>query len=156
MATVHLARDLKHDRLVAIKVLHPELAAPFGSERLLREIQITAKLSHPHILPLYDSGEAGGLLYYVMPFAPGETLADRITREKQLAIKDAVQIARDVAEAVAYAHSHGLVHRDIKPSNIMLSGGHASVADFGIATAVSQAGGEKLTQTGTTRRRASG
>jgi eukaryotic-like serine/threonine-protein kinase len=150
MATVYLARDLKHDRLVAIKVLHPDLAASLGTERFLREIQITAKLSHPHILPLYDSGEAGGFLYYVMPFVEGESLADRIAREQQLSIKEAVQLTREVAEALGYAHAYGLVHRDIKPQNIMLSGGHAIVADFGIATAVSQAGGEKLTRTGTT------
>lgn len=150
MATVYLARDLKHDRLVAVKVLNPDLAASLGAERFLREIQVTAKLSHPHILPLYDSGEAGGCVYYVMPFLEGESLADKIAREKQLSIKEAVQIAREVAEALAQAHSYGLVHRDIKPQNILMSGGHAIVADFGIATAVSQAGGEKLTQTGTT------
>jgi serine/threonine-protein kinase len=150
MATVYLARDLKHDRLVAVKVLNPELAASLGAERFLREVQVTAKLSHPHILPLYDSGEAGGFLYYVMPFVQGESLADLIAREKQLSIKDAVQIAREVAEALAQAHSLGLVHRDIKPHNVMMAGGHAIVADFGIASAVSQAGGEKLTQTGTT------
>lgn len=148
MATVYLARDLKHDRLVAVKVLDPDLAASIGADRFLREIQVTAKLSHPHILPLYDSGEADGFLYYVMPFVQGESLADRIAREKQLSIKDAVQITREVAEALAQAHSHGLVHRDIKPGNILMSGGHAIVADFGIATAVSQAGGEKLTKTG--------
>jgi len=150
MARVYLARDVKHDRPVAVKVLNPELAASLGAERFLREIQVTAKLNHPHILPLYDSGEAGGFLYYVMPFVEGESLADQIARDKQLSIKEAVQIAREVAEALAQAHSYGLVHRDIKPQNILMSGGHAIVADFGIATAVSQAGGEKLTQTGTT------
>ncbi|UCF39643.1 MAG: serine/threonine protein kinase, partial [Gemmatimonadota bacterium] len=149
MATVYLARDLKHDRLVAIKVLQPDLAASLGVERFLREIQVTAKLSHPHILPLYDSGEAGGFLYYVMPYVEGETLADLIAREQQLPIPDAVRITREVAEALGHAHAYGLVHRDIKPANIMLSGGHAVVADFGIALAISQAGGEKLTQTGT-------
>jgi TolB-like protein len=148
MATVYLARDLKHDRLVALKVLHPDLAASLGAERFLREIRVTAKLSHPHILPLYDSGDADGLLYYVMPFVEGESLASKLEREKQLSIKETVQIVREVAEALAHAHSYGLVHRDIKPDNIMMSGGHAIVADFGIATAVSQAGGEKLTQTG--------
>ena len=148
MATVYLARDVKHDRLVAIKVLHPDLAASLGAERFLREIRVTAKLSHPHILPLYDSGEADGLLYYVMPFVEGESLGSKLEREKQLSIKETVQITREVAEALAHAHSYGLVHRDIKPDNIMMSGGHAIVADFGIATAVSEAGGEKLTQTG--------
>jgi len=148
MATVYLARDLKHDRLVAIKVLLPDLAASLGAERFLREIRVTAKLSHPHILPLYDSGDADGLLYYVMPFVEGESLASKLLREKQLSIKETVQITREIAEALAHAHSYGLVHRDIKPDNIMMSGGHAIVADFGIATAVSEAGGEKLTKTG--------
>ncbi len=148
MATVYLARDLKHDRLVAIKVLRPELAASIGADRFLREIQVTARLSHPHILPLYDSGEAEGFLYYVMPYVEGETLADLLEREKQLSITQSVQIAREVAEGLSLAHSYGLVHRDIKPSNIMLSGGHAVLADFGIARAISEAGGEKLTQTG--------
>src|SRR3990172_225483 len=148
MAIVFLARDLKHDRLVAGQVLDPDLAASIGGEPFLREIQVTAKLSHPNILPLYDSGEAGGFLYYVMPFVQGESLAALIAREKQLSLKDAVQIAREVAEALAHAHSYGLVHRDIKPDTIMMSGGHAIVADFGIATAVSHAGAEKLTQTG--------
>ncbi len=149
MATVYLARDVKHDRLVAVKVLHPDLAASLGHERFLREIQVTAKLSHPHILPLYDSGQADGFLYYVMPFVEGESLADMIAREQQLPIPDAVRITREVAEALGHAHAYGLVHRDIKPANIMLSGGHAVVADFGIALAVTEAGGEKLTQTGT-------
>ncbi len=149
MATVYLARDLKHDRLVAVKVLHPDLAASLGHERFLREIQVTAKLSHPHILPLYDSGQAEGFLYYVMPFVEGESLADMMAREQQLPIPDAVRITREVAEALSHAHAYGLVHRDIKPANIMLSGGHAVVADFGIALAVTEAGGEKLTQTGT-------
>ncbi len=148
MATVYLAQDLKHERLVAVKVLHPDLAASLGAERFLREIRITARLSHPHILPLYDSGSAGGFLYYVMPFVQGESLADLLAREKQLSIRDAVQIVREVAEALGHAHSHGLVHRDIKPQNVMMSGGHAIVADFGIARAVSEAGGDKLTQTG--------
>jgi serine/threonine-protein kinase len=148
MATVYLATDVKHDRSVAIKVLHPDLAASLGADRFLREIQVTAKLSHPHILPLYDSGEADGFLYYVMPLVEGESLADRLDREKQLPILEAVRIAREAAEALAHAHSYGLVHRDIKPGNILLSGGHAVVADFGIARAVTEAGGARITQTG--------
>lgn len=148
MAMVYLARDIKHDRLVAVKVFRPELAASIGAERFLREIQVTAKLSHPHILPLYDSGEADGFLYYIMPYVEGESLSDLLAREKQLPIHDAIRIAREVAEALGQAHSYGLVHRDVKPQNILLSGGHAVVADFGIARAVSVAGGEKLTQTG--------
>ena len=148
MATVYLARDLKHDRLVAVKVLHPDLAASLGAERFLREIQITARLSHPHILPLFDSGAARGFLYYVMPYVEGETLADYMLRERQLPIAEAVKVAIEVAEALGHAHSYGLVHRDIKPSNIMMTGGHAVVADFGIARAVEEAGTEKLTQTG--------
>jgi len=148
MATVYLARDLKHGRPVALKVLHPELAASLGSERFLREIQIAARLQHPHILPLYDSGQAGELLYYVMPFVEGESLRDRLTREKQLPIEDAVKLGRDIAVALDYAHRHGVVHRDIKPENVMLHEGEAIVTDFGIAKAVSAAGGESLTQTG--------
>ena len=148
MATVYLAQDLKHGRPVALKVLHPELAASLGSERFLREIQIAARLQHPHILPLYDSGEANTLLYYVMPFVEGESLRDRLTREKQLSIEDAVKVGRDVAAALDYAHRHGVVHRDIKPENVMLHEGEAIVTDFGIAKAVSAAGGESLTQTG--------
>ncbi|MEP7175033.1 MAG: serine/threonine-protein kinase, partial [Gemmatimonadales bacterium] len=148
MATVFLARDLKHDRKVAIKVLRPELAASLGADRFLREIRVAANLQHPNILGLYDSGETEGLLFYVMPFVEGESLRDRLTREQQLPIHDALQITREAAEALEYAHSRGIVHRDIKPENILLLGGHALVADFGIARAVSQAGGEKLTQTG--------
>ena len=148
MATVYLAHDLKHDREVAIKVVHQELAAALGAERFLAEIKTTARLQHPHILPLLDSGEAGGLLYYVMPFVAGESLRDRLTREKQLPIEDAVRVAREVADALGYAHSHGIVHRDIKPENILLQGSHAAVADFGIALAVQSAGGTRLTQTG--------
>ena len=148
MAFVYLAHDVKHERQVAIKVLKPELAASLGGERFLREIRITAKLQHPNILPLYDSGEAAGLLYYVMPFVVGESLSDQIAREKQLSIQDAVQITREVAEALGYAHSFGLIHRDIKPDNVMMSNGHAIVADFGIARAMSEAGADKLTQTG--------
>src|SRR5438045_4176500 len=150
MATVFLADDLKHHRSVAIKVLHSELAAALGAERFLREIEIAARLQHPHILPLYDSGAAAGLLYYVMPYVEGESLRDRLAREKQLSQEDTLRIATEVASALAYAHSHGIVHRDIKPENIMLSGGTAVVADFGIARAVSVAGdGGHLTQTGT-------
>jgi serine/threonine-protein kinase len=148
MAYVYRGRDAKHDRAVAIKVLKPQLAASLGGDRFLREIRITAKLQHPNILPLYDSGEADGLLYYVMPYVAGESLSALITREKQLPVHDAVQIAREVAEALAYAHSHGLIHRDIKPENVMMSNGHAIVADFGIARAMTEAGGDKLTQTG--------
>jgi eukaryotic-like serine/threonine-protein kinase len=148
MATVFLARDLKHDRQVAIKVLRPELSASLGADRFLREIRVAANLQHPNILGLYDSGETDGLLFYVMPFVEGESLRDRLIREQQLPIPDALQITREAAEALQYAHSRGIVHRDIKPENILLLGGHALVADFGIARAVSQAGGEKLTQTG--------
>src|SRR5947209_10686330 len=150
MATVFLAEDLKHHRSVAIKVLHAELTAALGPERFLREIEIAARLQHPHILPLYDSGAAAGLLYYIMPYVEGESLRDRLAREKQLPQDDALRIATEVAGALAYAHSHGVVHRDIKPENIMLSGGTAVVADFGIAHAVTAAGdAQHLTQTGT-------
>jgi len=148
MAIVYLARDLKHDRSVALKVMRPELAASLGGERFLREISIAAKLSHPHILPLYDSGDADGLLYYVMPFVEGESLRDLLDREQQLPLEDAVRITREVADALGQAHSYGIIHRDIKPENIMLTGGHAVVADFGIARAFSAAGGDSLTQTG--------
>jgi len=147
-ATVYLAQDLKHGRSVAIKVLRPELAAALGAERFLREIEIAARLTHPHILPLHDSGEAGGFLYYVMPFVEGESLRDRLQREPQLPIDEAVKIAREVATALSYAHSQGVVHRDIKPENILLSGGEAVVADFGIARAIVAAGAEQLTDTG--------
>ncbi len=148
MATVYLAEDLKHHRQVAIKVLVPEVAAAVGSERFLREIDISARLDHPHILPLYDSGAAGGFLFYVMPFVEGGTLRDRLVAEKQLPLDDALRIAREVADALSYAHGHDVVHRDIKPENILLAGDHARVADFGIARAISAAGGERLTQTG--------
>ncbi len=150
MATVFLAEDLKHRRPVAIKVLHPELAAAVGADRFLREIEIAARLQHPHILPLYDSGTAAGFLYYVMPYVEGESLRDRLEREKQLSLEDTLRIGGEVAGALAYAHSHGVVHRDVKPENVMLSGGTAVVADFGIARAVTAAGEEhQLTQTGT-------
>jgi serine/threonine protein kinase len=148
MATVFLARDLKHQRPVAVKVLNPEVAAVLGPERFLHEIEVAAGLDHPHILPLFDSGEADGLLYYVMPFVEGGTLRDRLNREKQLPVDDALQLAREVADALSYAHGQNVIHRDIKPENIMLAGGHARVADFGIARALSAAGGERLTQTG--------
>jgi serine/threonine protein kinase len=137
MATVYQARDLKHDRDVALKVLSSELPAPSGAERFLREIAFTARLDHPHILPLLDSGESDGLLYYVMPLVEGESLRDRLKREKQLSIDDALQITREIASALSHAHGHGVLHRDIKPENIMLSGGHARVADFGIGRALS-------------------
>jgi serine/threonine-protein kinase len=150
MALVYLATDLRHDREVALKTLRPELAASVGADRFLQEIRLTAKLSHPHVLPVYDSGEADGILYYVMPFVDGESLGERLNREKQLPIEEAVKITREVAEALGHAHNRGLVHRDIKPGNILLSEGHALVADFGISRAVSAAGGERLTQTGMT------
>ena len=148
MATVYLADDLKHERKVALKVLKPELAAVVGAERFLAEIKTTANLQHPHILPLHDSGEADGFLYYVMPYIEGETLRDRLERERQLPVDEAVRIASDVAEALHSAHKHGVIHRDIKPANILLSEGRPLVADFGIALAVSAAGGGRLTETG--------
>jgi serine/threonine protein kinase/tetratricopeptide (TPR) repeat protein len=148
MATVYLAQDLKHERQVAVKVLRPELAAALGSERFLREIQIAANLNHPHIVPLHDSGESDGSLYYVMPYVEGETLRDRIEVEGQLPLEDALQIAREIASALSYAHSHDVIHRDIKPENVLLSAGEAVVADFGIARAITEAGGEHLTETG--------
>src|SRR2546430_16538174 len=145
MATVYLAQDLKHGRPVAIKVLRPELAAALGAERFLREIEIAARLTHPHILPLHDSGEANGFLYYVMPYLEGESLRDRLNREPQLPVEEAVRIAREVASALSYAHSHDVVHRDIKPENILLSGGEAVVAGFGIARPIVAAGLGELT-----------
>src|SRR5437016_12017451 len=148
MATVYLAQDLKHHRKVAIKVLKPELAAALGPERFLPEIEIAAGLTHPHILPLYDSGEATGLLYYVMPYVEGVTLRNRLDGARQLPLAEAVQITREVADALSYAHSHDVVHRDIKPENILFEAGHAVVTDFGIARAITAAGGEKLTGTG--------
>ena len=148
MATVYLAQDLRHDRAVALKVLKPELAHALGPERFLREIQVTAQLDHPHILPLLDSGDAGGFLYYVMPYVQGETLRTRLMREKQLPLDDALQIAAEVADALNYAHGQGIVHRDIKPENLLLAGRHVRVADFGIARAVTAAGGDSLTATG--------
>jgi serine/threonine-protein kinase len=148
MATVYLADDLKHRRKVAVKVLHPELAAVLGAERFLREIEIAARLTHPHILPLHDSGEASGFLYYVMPYVEGESLRDLLQRETQLPLEDVVRFVCEVADGLSYAHSLGVVHRDIKPENVLLSGDHALVADFGIARAVTEAGGSRLTETG--------
>jgi serine/threonine protein kinase/tetratricopeptide (TPR) repeat protein len=149
MATVFLAQDLRHHRPVALKVLHPELSLSLGSERFLREIQIAARLQHPHIVPLYDSGAAGDLLYYVMPFVEGESLRQRLERTPQLPLEEAVQLARAVASALDYAHRQQIVHRDIKPENVMLHDGEAVVTDFGIAKAVSAAVSGNLTQTGT-------
>jgi serine/threonine-protein kinase len=148
MAGVYRAHDLKHDRPVAVKVMLPQLAATLGAQRFLREIRIAAKLHHPHILALYDSGEADGFLYHVMPYVEGESLRARLRRDRQLPIDDALQIAREIAEALGYAHEAGVVHRDIKPENILLSRDHALVADFGIAKAVSSAGSSALTSTG--------
>jgi len=148
MATVYLARDLKHDRDVALKVLRPELAEVVGKDRFLAEIRTTANLRHPHILPLFDSGEADGLLFYVMPLAEGETLRTRLDRDRQLPIAEALRITAEVADALAYAHARGVIHRDIKPDNILLEAGHAVVADFGIARAISAGGGDRLTLTG--------
>ena len=148
MATVYLAEDLKHERKVALKVLKPELAAVLGAERFVQEIKTTAALQHPHILPLFDSGTADGFLYYVMPFIEGETLRDKLNRETQLGVDEAVRIAREVADALDYAHRHGVIHRDIKPENILLHDGRPMVADFGIALAVSAAAGGRMTETG--------
>jgi len=148
MATVYLAQDLRHDRQVAIKVLRPELAAVLGADRFVQEIKTTAALQHPHILPLFDSGQAGGFLYYVMPYVEGETLRSKLDREKQLGIEEAVKITTEVADALDYAHRHGVIHRDIKPENILLHDGRPMVADFGIALAVSAAAGGRMTETG--------
>src|SRR5574342_981736 len=149
MATVYLAEDLKHKRKVALKVLKPELAAVLGADRFVQEITTTASLQHPHILPLFDSGSADGFLYYVMPFIEGETLRDKLTRETQLGVDEAVRIAREVADALDYAHRNGVIHRDIKPENILLHDGRALVADFGIALAASRTdGGTRMTETG--------
>jgi serine/threonine-protein kinase len=148
MATVYLAHDLRHDRNVALKVLKPDLGAVLGVERFLSEIKVTANLQHPHLLPLFDSGEAEGLLYYVMPFVEGESLRARLDREKQLPIDEAIRMAIAIAEALAYAHAHGVIHRDLKPENILIQSGQPVIADFGIALAVSNAGGNRITQTG--------
>ena len=148
MATVYLARDIKHDRQVALKVLDPELGAVLGSERFLAEIKVTANLQHPNLLPLFDSGEAGGLLFYVMPFVEGESLRAKLDREKQLPVDEAIRISVAIASALDYAHKHGVIHRDLKPENILMQSGQPVVADFGIALAVSNAGGNRITQTG--------
>src|SRR6185503_6452682 len=149
MATVYLAQDLRHQRVVALKVLHPALAQALGPERFLREIQIAARLQHAHILPLFDSGTADGQPYYVMPYVEGESLRARLTRERQLELPEALRLAREVAAALGHAHAQGIVHRDIKPENILLTReGSVLVADFGIARAAASAGGERLTETG--------
>jgi serine/threonine-protein kinase len=148
MATVYRAEDLRHGRSVAIKILDPELAESLGAERFLREIEVTAGLTHPNILPLLDSGEAAGLLFYVMPLVEGESLADRLEREPQLPLDEAAAITKQVAAGLHHAHERGVVHRDIKPANILLSEGQAVVADFGIAKAVTEAGGQELTRSG--------
>jgi eukaryotic-like serine/threonine-protein kinase len=148
MATVFLAEDLKHHRAVAIKILRPEVAVAVGGARFLREIEISAQLTHPNLLPLHDSGEVGGFLFYVMPYVEGETLRDRLKRERQLPLDDAIAIACDVAEGLQYAHDHGIVHRDVKPENILLQSGRAIVADFGIARAVTASAKESLTSSG--------
>src|SRR2546427_1561534 len=148
MATVYLARDLKHDRLVAVKVLRPELAAVLGAERFLREIRLTAQLQHPHILTLIDSGEADGFLYYVMPYVEGESLRQLLEREAQLPLDEAMRITRVIASALDFAHARGIIHRDIKPENVMLHQGEPMVADFGIALAVSAAGQGRPAGTG--------
>ena len=149
MATVYLARDLRHERQVALKVLRAELAASLGPERFLREIKLAAQLQHPHILPLHDSGEAAGFLYYVMPYVEGESLRARLARYGELPVHDAVKLLIEVTDALAYAHERGVVHRDIKPDNVLLSGRHALVTDFGVAKAVSEATGrQQLTTAG--------
>ena len=147
MATVYLAEDLKHRRKVALKVLRPELAATLGPDRFFREIEVAARLQHPHILPLHDSGEAQGFLYYVMPFVEGQNLRGRLTRQGELPIHEAVKLLAEVADALAYAHAQGVVHRDIKPDNVLLSGRHALVTDFGVAKAVSEATGRQALTT---------
>jgi serine/threonine protein kinase len=148
MATVYLADDLKHGRKVALKVLKPELAAVVGAERFLAEIRTTAKLKHTHALPLFDSGEADAFLFYVMPYVEGESLCERLDRERQLPVDEAVRIATNVAEALDYAHRRGVIHRDVKPANILLQDGKPMVSDFGIALALGTAGAGRLTETG--------
>ncbi len=144
MATVYLADDIKHERKVALKVLKPELAAVVGAERFLAEIKTTANLTHPHILPLFDSGEADGFVFYVMPYVEGESLRDKLNRDHQLPVDDAVRIATNVAESLDYAHGRGVIHRDIKPANILIQAGRPVIADFGIALAVSAGGAARL------------
>src|SRR3989441_6524317 len=148
MGVVFLATDVKHDRKVALKVLRPELSQSIGADRFLREIRITAQLNHPNILTLIDSGHAAEFMYYVLPYVDGESLRDRLTREKELPVDEALRITRETADALAYAHEAGVVHRDIKPENILFEAGHAVVADFGIAQAGSEAGGGRLTESG--------
>src|SRR4051812_48758218 len=148
MATVYLAQDIKHKRNVALKVLKPELGAVLGVERFLSEIQVTANLQHPNLLPLFDSGESEGLLFYVMPYVDGESLRARLDREKQFSVDEAVRLAVAIAGALEYAHQNGVIHRDMKPENILLQAGQPVIADFGIALAVSNAGGARVTQTG--------
>ncbi len=148
MATVYLAHDTRHHRQVAIKVLHAELRASLGAERFLSEIRITANLQHPHIVPVFDSGDADGLLYFVMPRIEGETLRARLDRTGPLPVAEAVRYVREVADALSYAHGHGVLHRDLKPENVLLSGGHALLADFGIAASSGVAPAQRLTQTG--------
>jgi eukaryotic-like serine/threonine-protein kinase len=150
MATVYLGRDLKHDRLVALKVLHQKIAVALGPERFLLEIQTAARLDHPHLLPVFDSGESAGFLWYTMPYVEGESLRERIRREGQLPLDEATRLVREVADALDCAHQHGVVHRDIKPENILLAGGHARLADFGVASAIQAAGADRLTETGLT------
>jgi serine/threonine-protein kinase len=152
MATVYLAQDLRHERPVALKVLERELAVSLGAERFLREIRIAARLGHPHILPLLDSGEAGDLLYYSMPYVAGESLRQRLARERQLPVEDALRVTSEVADALEYAHRQGVIHRDVKPENILLEDGHAVLADLGIARAVARAVGDTLTSTGLSTR----
>ena len=147
MATVYLAHDSRHNRKIAVKAFKPELAQSLGTERFLRDIQLTAQLQHPHIVALIDSGDADGLLYYLMPYVEGETLRDRLRRTGPCSIDDTVRLAREVADALGYAHRKGVIHRDIKPENILLADGHAIVADFGIARALDTAA-KQLTQTG--------
>nr|MDQ3082877.1 serine/threonine protein kinase [Gemmatimonadota bacterium] len=148
MATVYLAEDFRHGRDVAVKVLHPDLASALGTDRFLREIRLAARLNHPHILPLFDSGEADGFLFYVMPFVEGESLREKLNRDGRLPLDDALAIARAVAAALDYAHRNKIVHRDIKPENIMINEGMALVMDFGIAKALTAAGADTLTQVG--------
>ena len=148
MAMVYLAHDLRHDRPVALKVLRPELAASLGPERFLQEIRIAARLQHPHILPVHDSGEAAGRLWYTMPYVEGESLRQRMAREGLLPLDQALRIATQVLSALGYAHAHGVIHRDIKPENILLEGDEAVVADFGVARAITAAGQDRLTETG--------
>src|SRR5437016_3894859 len=148
MATVYLARDVRHHRSVALKVLNPELGAVLGGERFLAEIEVTANLQHPNLLPLFDSGEVAGLLFYVMPYIEGESLRARLDREKQLPVDESVRLGTAIANALGYAHRHGVIHRDLKPENVLLHEGQPLVTDFGIALAVSNAGGARVTQTG--------